>query len=218
MSITDLITDCRLLTTEVIQQAYSSIVRMIKLQPMTITVSCNAIKLLDLTGQSFNVIKVREDYADLEFPVKIKEITDIICSERLSEIPEQNDIYEPADIEMKLGVTDNVSGSVYYSNNMISTTSNAVFILLCYCMPEMLSEELIGEDDEPYTEYYVPDHLVMLTLAKALSISSENAGDIEQSTRYEAVVTQLVNAYNLNMIENLPNSLIQGFTLSPYEL
>jgi len=218
MSVTDLITDCSLLTLEVIQQAYSSIVRMIKLQPMLLTVNCNAIKLLDLTSQSFDVVHVRDGYADVEYPVRIKEITDIICSERLSEIPEQNEIYEAPDIEMKLGVTDNVSGLVYYSNNMISTTDDAVFILLCYCMPEMTSEELLDEHDEPYTEYYVPEHLVMLTLAKALVIIADNASDIEQATRYEAVVTQLVNAYNLNMIENLPNSLSQGFNLTPYEL
>lgn len=218
MSITDLLTDCSRLTTAIVQQAYSSIVRMVKLQPMLLTVSCNAIRLLDLTSESFDVIDVNEGLGNTEYPVHIKEITDIICAERLTEMPALNLAYGQVDIEFKLGVTDSVSGSIYYSNNVISTPDDCVFVLLCYCMPDMVSEELIDDDDLPYTEYYIPDHLVMLTLAKALALSSEASGDIEQAMRYEAIVVQLVNAYNANMVENLPNSLTQGFTLTPYEL
>ena len=62
------------------------------------------------------------------------------------------------------------AGAIYYSNNQICTAP-ATFMAICYFMPMIVED---GEDG------YIPDHLVMLTVCKALSILSVLQGMLEQ--------------------------------------
>jgi len=112
-------------------------------------------------------------------------------------------------LQFSHGLTQEVSGSVYYSNNLISCEGDAVCYLVCYCIPKIRT--VYGNED-------IPDHLVYLTLCKALSMQADDDGDVEQAGRYEAVLTQLINAYNINIVETLPRSHGQGFTLNAYTI
>lgn len=69
----------------------------------------------------------------------------------------------------------------------------------------------------PYVKY-IPDHLVLLTVSKALALKAVQDQDVEQAARYEAVFTQLVNIYNLNIVETEPSVLTRAFGVTPYVL
>lgn len=142
-----------------------------------------------------------------KYPVKIKQIVDVICEARLEDIPHVVEEEQP-DVVMSLGPCQ-PAGAVYYSNNQITCTAPTTFMAICYFMPMIVED---GEDG------YIPDHLVMLTVCKALSILSEESGDVEQCARYEAVFTQLVNSYNENFLDTLPNTLSQGYKINAHQL
>lgn len=140
------------------------------------------------------------------YPIKIKQIIDLICEERLTDMPNVEHTDPLRDIVL---APCQPAGSVYYSNNQITVPSSSEFMMLCYCLP------MIVEDGD---EGHIPDHLVMLTVCKALSILAESSEDVALCARYEAVYIQLVNAYNKNIIETLPNSLTRGFKLNAYSI
>lgn len=54
--------------------------------------------------------------------------------------------------DIELGYTHEASGSVYHENNTIATEGYAVFGMLCYCMPSVLSLKVYAEDNESVVE------------------------------------------------------------------
>lgn len=152
-----------------------------------------------------------------KYPVRIKEITDLICEKRLDSLPVSNYTDLPV-LNIQLGKHSEPKGTVYYSNNMISCAEPATFYLACYCMPKIIDEVLTLSNGRQRTVSHIPDHLVILTLCKALSILAEEAGDVHQCLRYETVLTQLINAYNESMAETSASSLVQGFKLNAYTI
>ena len=95
-----------------------------------------------------------------KYPVKIKQIVDVICETRLEDIPHVVQDEQP-DVVMSLRPLP--ARERIYSNNQITCTAPATFMAIYILL--MIVED--GEDG------YIPDHLVMLTVCK-LSILAES--------------------------------------------
>ena len=59
--------------------------------------------------------------------------------------------------DTELGYTHEASGSVYHENNTIATEGYAVFGMLCYCLPSVLSVKVYAEDNESVVEEILID-------------------------------------------------------------
>lgn len=202
MKISAILSDSTAITKQQLVAGYNYAARSVSLQPVIVTVKAGITGAVDLSTYVFNLDN------DITKPVIIKEIADIIAAARVESLPE---ISGSSSIQLEYGITAGVSGAIYYSNNIISATSvDTVFLMVCYLIP-VVSDDEDSDDD-------IPDHLVMLSLAKAHAIMSTENGDDDSSGRYDALFTQLANLYNMGQVSIENKSSSVAAKVVPYAL
>lgn len=199
MTINNILIQAPYITREQFILAYNAVIRQVMLRPLLLTVTTNIVNNFDLTKDEFTI------GGDYRYKVKIKEITEIICKDRLSTQPTFSEAIDSPDVTYDLGVSDTVSGSVYYVNNTVTTTEPSVFLITCYCVP-LISNLDDGVTPRGEGDEYIPDHLVILAITKAMSVRCQQRGDVDGLGRFEAIYTQLVNAYNINIMAFEPKT------------
>ena len=194
--------------TDILDQAYRSSLKGIRLQPLCALCTTTGETYIDVCASPVNLrVKVGEE--EQVRSVLIKEVIDVVTEERLTDIPSHSGIANTG-IDIKLIYGDTISGSVYFANNTIITQDDATFLMLFYAIPEPWEE-----DDGDYS---IPNHFAMITIAKAQAILAQESNSVDMCSRYEAVVAQLTNLYNNNIIEFLPSSHTSGFKLNAYSI
>lgn len=206
MKLAQLIARNPLLTRDGILDAYYSVIRTVRLLPVTITVQ---------SGRQY-MYPLLEGLITLNGkPGKIKQVTDIIAGTILDEQPVGDYLFgSPLSVRFTLGISPNtpVKGGVFLANGTFTATEpDTVFIITAYVMPYPLA---IAEPENTS----IPDHLAVLTVMKAMENYHMNNQSIVDAAKYSSLYAQISNQYNINGVDFMAKSNSPAFEIVPYEL
>lgn len=177
MTYANILTDFPLLTEELLNQAFESVKRKLRLPPVLVSATLVNVKDLDLVGVNLTI-----DSRDGYYVKEVKEV--------MSETP----VYDHTELDITGGQNYSFSftpktptGEVFYNNNQVSA-EDAICNILLYIYPSIRTET-IGD----VTDKIVPQGLVMPIVARAMYYYHTSQYDIASANAWNDLCVKLLN-------------------------